>query len=203
MLSASAIGWYGDRGDEVLDESSAGGDSFLPEVCRAWEAAAQPARDAGVRVVHPRIGIALWPGGGALSRLALATRWGAGGPLGNGRQWWSWVTVHDLLDMMMRALDDPAMVGPFNAVTPAPARQRDVAKTIGHALRRPAITPAPAFALRALLGRGLADETLLASHRVVPRVLETLGYTYRDPDLGAALAGMFGHAPEGTGERAA
>jgi uncharacterized protein (TIGR01777 family) len=203
MLSASAIGWYGDRGDEVLDESSPGGNSFLPEVCRAWESAAQPARDAGVRVAHPRIGIALWPTGGALSRLALATRWGAGGPLGNGRQWWSWLSVHDLLDMMMRALDDAAVVGPFNAVTPSPARQRDVAKAIGHALGRPAFTPAPAFALRALLGRGLANDTLLASHRVVPRVLDRLGYTYRDPELGTALARMLGHAVDEPGEREA
>lgn len=199
MVSASAMGWYGDRGEEPLDESSGPGRGFLAEVAREWEAAADPARAAGVRVAHPRIGIVLWPQGGALAPLVRATRLGAGGPLGDGRQWWSWITLHDLLDMLVRAVDDPALAGPFNAVAPEPVRQRDLARALGRTLRRPAFLPAPAFALRLMLGRELADDVLLSSQRLTPRRLTERGYVHRDPELGAALARLFGRDPDGDG----
>ena len=192
LVSTSAIGWYGDRGEEVLDETSAPGHGFLAELGQRWESAAVPASEAGIRVVHPRIGVVLWPRGGALSKLITPTRFGVGGPLGNGRQWWSWVTLHDLLDMLLHAIDTPELSGPFNAVAPEPARQRDVAATLGRVMGRPAFIPAPAFALRALLGRGMADGVLLAGQRLTPGVLGQTGFEHRDPHLGPALALMLG-----------
>ena len=195
LVSASAIGWYGDRGDEPLDEGSAPGEGFLADLAARWEAAARPAAEAGVRVVHPRFGMVLWPRGGSLGRLVAPTRWGVGGPLGSGRQWWSWVTLHDLLDMVLRAIIEPKLRGPFNAVAPEPTRQGQFAQVLGRVLRRPSLVSAPAFALRALLGRGLADGVVLASHRVQPRVLEASGFPYRDPRLDHALAALLGWAP--------
>ncbi len=192
LVSASAVGWYGDRLDEQLDETSRSGAGFLAELGQAWEQAAQPAVDAGVRVAHPRIGVVLWPPGGALTRLVMATRFGAGGPLGSGQQWWSWVTLHDLIDMLMRAVDDASLVGPFNAVAPEPVRQIDFARSLGRVLHRPAIAPAPAFALHALLGKDMAEQILLASQRLQPRVLRTAGYIHRDPQLEPALAALLG-----------
>ena len=192
LVSTSAIGWYGDRGDEQLTEASAPGRGFLAELAQRWEAAAEPARTAGVRVVHPRIGLVLWPQAGALAKLAPPFRFGAGGPLGNGRAWWSWITLHDLLDALLFAIENAALTGAFNAVAPKPARQRDVARALGHALARPALVPAPAFALRALLGREQADEMLLASQRVEPVALVAAGFAFRDPELEPALAQLFG-----------
>ena len=192
LVSASAIGWYGDRGDELLDESSAPGTGFLAELARAWEGAADPARAAGVRVAHPRIGLVLWPLAGALEKLVPPFRMGVGGPLGNGRQWWSWITLHDLLDLLLRAVEDDGLHGPFNAVAPEPIRQRDFAAAVGAALSRPSWLPAPAFALRALLGAEQADGMLLAGQRVRPAVLEQRDHAYRDPDLRGALQRLFG-----------
>jgi uncharacterized protein (TIGR01777 family) len=192
LVSASAIGWYGDRGETALDETSAPGEGFLAELGQAWERAATPAADAGVRVVHPRIGIVLWPRGGALERLLLPARFGAGGPLGSGRQWWSWITLHDLLDVIVRGLEEDSLRGPVNAVAPAPARQVDIARALGRVLSRPAFVPAPAFALRALLGAELADAVLLASQRLTPGVLLEHGHVFRDPQLEPALAALLG-----------
>lgn len=192
LVSASAVGIYGDRGEESLEESSALGSGFLADLGRAWERAAEPAAAAGVRVVHPRIGIVLWPQGGALEQLLRPFRFGVGGPLGSGRQWWSWVTLHDLLSMLVFAATTPALSGPFNAVAPEPVRMREFAHAIGAALGRPSFVPAPAFALRALLGREMADAILLAGQRLRPSVLERHGYRHRDPALEPALRALLG-----------
>lgn len=197
LVSASAVGWYGDRGEAALDEGSSAGEGFLAELGQAWEQAAAPAVEAGVRVVHPRIGIVLWPLGGALAPLLRATRIGAGGPLGDGRQWWSWITLHDLLDVLVRAVDDASLVGPVNAVSPEPVRQHDFARALGAVLHRPALVPAPAFALRALLGRDMADQMLLAGQRLTPSVLLARGHGYRDPHLEPALAALLGRVHGG------
>lgn len=192
LVSTSAIGLYGDRGDEKLTESSPPGEGFLAGLAREWEGAAEPARQAGLRVVHPRIGIVLWPQSGALEKLALPFLFGAGGPLGDGRAWWSWITLHDLLDSLLWAVEDERAQGAFNAVAPRPVRQRDLARALGRVLQRPALAPAPAFALRTILGREQADEMLLSSQHVLPWVLEAAGFAWRDPELEPALAALYG-----------
>ena len=192
LVSASAVGWYGDRGDDKLTEQSPSGQGFLAGLAREWEDAAAPARAAGVRVVHPRIGIVLSPQAGALPRLALPFWFGAGGPLGDGRAWWSWISLHDLLDVLLFAIEDVRLQGPVNAVAPEPLRQRELARVLGRTLGRPALLPAPAFALRALLGREQADDMLLASTRVYPLLLQAAGFRYRDPEPDPALATMYG-----------
>lgn len=192
LVSTSAIGLYGDRGDEKLTEQSPAGRGFLADLARAWEAAADPARAAGIRVVHPRIGIVLTPQSGALAKLALPFFLGAGGPLGDGRAWWSWISLHDLLDVLLWAVEDGRAQGPINAVAPRPVRQRDLARALGRVLQRPSFAPAPAFALRLLLGREQADEMLLGSQHVLPWMLEAAGFTWRDPELEPALAALYG-----------
>lgn len=192
LVSTSAIGYYGDRGDEKLTEASPAGQGFLAGLAVEWERAADPAREAGIRVVHPRIGIVLWPQSGALEKLALPFRFGAGGPLGDGRAWWSWISLHDLLDALLWAVEDGRATGAFNAVAPRPVRQRTLASTLGRVLARPSFAPAPAFALRLLLGREQADEMLLGSQHVLPWMLEAAGFEWRDPELEPALAAMFG-----------
>ncbi|MBI5171142.1 MAG: TIGR01777 family protein [Candidatus Eisenbacteria bacterium] len=192
LLSTSAIGAYGDRGDEKLDEAGGYGRGFLADLARQWEGAAAPAAAAGVRVAHPRIGVVLWPAGGALPKLVTPALLGAGGPLGSGRQWWSWVSLHDVLDALVFALDRP-LAGPYNVVAPESARQRDFAAALGRALSRPAFLPAPAFALRLLLGE-MADEALLAGQRLVPRALREAGFVHRDTDLEATLRLLLGRA---------
>lgn len=193
LVSASAIGAYGDRGDAHVDESSGFGSGFLADLARQWEGAAAPAAAAGVRVAHPRIGVVLWPRGGALAKLVTPTLLGAGGPLGSGRQWWSWVSLHDALDAMAFALHRP-LAGPYNVVAPEPSRQRDFAAALGRALSRPAIAPAPAFAMRLLLGE-MADEALLAGQRLTPRVLNEAGFAHRDTDLESTLRRLLGRTP--------
>ncbi len=192
LVSASAIGFYGDRADQKLTEQSAAGQGFLAELAQRWEGAAEPARAAGVRVVHPRIGIVLSSQAGALAKLAQPFFFGAGGPLGNGRAYWSWISLHDLLEILLLAIEDGRLQGPVNAVAPEPLRQRDLARALGRVLHRPALLPAPAFALRALLGREQADEMLLASQRVYPWLLQAAGFRYRDPEPEPALAAMYG-----------
>jgi uncharacterized protein (TIGR01777 family) len=200
LVSASAIGYYGDRGDEALTEASPPGRGFLADVARAWESATAPAERAGMRVVHLRIGLVLDCGGGALERLLTPFRLGVGGPLGNGRQWWSWIALEDLTAAMLHALDRADLSGPINAVAPAPVTNREFARALGRALRRPALLPAPAFALRLLLGRERADELLLASQRVTPRVLLDGGFGFRRPVLEEALDhALHARAPAGPG----
>jgi len=192
LVSASAVGYHGDGGEAWLDDTSAPGQGFLAELARSWEDAAAPAAAAGLRVVHPRIGIVLWPQGGALAPLLPLFALGAGGPLGSGRQWWSWVTLHDLLAMLRFALVTPTLTGAFAAVAPQPVRMRELTAALGRVLGRPSWLPAPAFALRLALGGEFADSLLLAGQRLRPALLERLGFAYRDPQLAPALRAMLG-----------
>jgi hypothetical protein len=194
LVSTSAIGFYGDRGDEWLAEDSAPGRGFLAGLACDWEAATAPAERAGIRVVHPRFGIVLAPSDGALVPLARLMRLGVGGPLGSGRAWWSWVGLQDLLEVLWFAIENESVAGALNAVAPEPARQADVARALGLALGRPSWLPAPAFALRLVLGRARADELLLASQRVRPTVLTRLGFTWHEPELGPLLTRLFARA---------
>jgi uncharacterized protein (TIGR01777 family) len=189
LVSASGVGLYGDRGEALLTEESPAGEGFLAELASAWEAATSPAERAGVRVVHLRSGIVLARRGGALAAMARIARFGLGGPLGSGRQWWTWISLRDLVAVILRALTDPAMGRPINTVAPEPIRQRDFAHALGRALSRPAWVPAPAVALRVVLGE-VADEALLASARAVPRRLTEAGFGFRDADLDATLADL-------------
>lgn len=195
LVSMSATGWYGDRGDEALSESSGPGTGFLAGVARAWEAAAAPAAAAGIRVAHPRLGLVLEATGGALGAMLPIARLGLAGPLGSGRQWWSWVTRADVLRALRFALEHDALAGPFNVVAPDPRRNADFTHALGRALHRPAVLPAPAFALRLAMGRDFADELLLASARVAPAALLAAGFAFRDADLEGALTRTF--APRG------
>lgn len=186
LVSASAIGIYGSRGDEWLDEGSATGDDFLADVGRAWEAAADPARQAGIRVVHPRIGIVLNPGGGALAKMVPPFVAGVGGRLGDGAQWMSWISREDLVGALHFALQAGALEGPVNVVAPEPVTNATFAATLGRVLHRPAVAPVPAFVLRTLFGE-MADGTILASQRVRPSALERAGFRFLHPTLTGAL----------------
>lgn len=189
LVSASAIGYYGSRGDEILTEDSAPGQGFLPEVCVARERAAAGAEPHGLRVVRLRIGIVLGPEGGALARMLPPFRLGAGGRLGAGTQWMSWIHVEDLVDLIRLALNSDNLRGPVNAVAPNPVRNTEFTETLARILRRPALVPAPALALRLLFGE-MAEEVLLASQRVLPRAAEAVGFAFRYPELGAALRNL-------------
>ncbi len=186
LLAASAIGFYGNRGEEILTETSASGSGFMADLCRQWEAAAQPAVEAGIRVVHMRLGIVLGPGG-ALSRMLPVFRLGLGGPLGSGRQWMSWISLPDAVAAMLFALQTPALDGPVNLTAPEPVTNAVFTRALARALHRPAVLPAPAFALRLALGE-MADEALLASTRVLPARLASEGFVFRHPVLDRALA---------------
>lgn len=186
LVSASAIGIYGDRGDEELDEASATSRGFLAEVGRAWEAATADAAAAGIRVVLPRLGIVLAPDGGALARMLPPFRLGLGGPLGPGTQWMSWITLEDIVRVILAALERPALSGPVNAVAPAPVTNAEFTRLLAAAVHRPAIFPVPALALEVLFGE-MAREALLASQRVIPRKLAAAGFVFGDPVLGPAL----------------
>jgi len=186
LLSASGVGYYGDTGENAVDETGPPGTGFLPEVCAEWEAATTPAAEAGIRVCRMRSGIVLSRSGGALRRQLLPYRLGLGGPLGSGRQWMSWIEVTDEIAAMVFLLTAANVTGPVNLTAPAPVRQRDFAKSLGRALSRPAVLPAPRLGLRLLLG-GITDD-LLGSQRVIPRRLLDAGFTFRSPDLPAALA---------------
>ena len=192
LISASAAGIYGDRGNEILTESSAPGDpgrDFLVSVCLEWEAAAHAARAAGIRVVHPRFGVVLSPDGGALQKLLLPFRLGLGGRIGSGEHWMSWVALQDVTDAIAYMLSAEALEGPVNVSAPEPVTSRDFTRILGRVLRRPAVLPVPALALRAVLGE-MADRTLLSSARVQPvRLLES-GYRFTYPDLEGALRSM-------------
>jgi uncharacterized protein (TIGR01777 family) len=190
LVCASAIGFYGERGDEVLAEDAARGSGFLADVVAEWEAAADPARDAGVRVVHLRQGLVLAPGGGALARLLLPFRLGLGGPVGSGRQWWSWVAIDDVVRAYVHALEHP-LAGPVNVTAPEPVRNIDFVKALGRALHRPAFAPFPAIAVRALLGE-MGEELLLTSQRVLPTRLEDDGFAFTHRSLDSALVSVLG-----------
>lgn len=189
FLSASAVGYYGDRGDEVLSEMSPIGQGFLPEVCLAWETHAEGAARGGVRTVLLRFGVVLSREGGALARMLPFFRLGLGGRVGTGRQWMSWVGAEDAVGAVLHALRDARCRGPLNVVAPDVVTNAEFARALGRALHRPALLPAPAWALRLAFGR-MADEALLASTRAVPERLNTLGYSFRAPQLAAALQGL-------------
>lgn len=186
IISVSAIGIYGDRGDEVLTESSETGDDFLADVGRVWESSADAARAAGIRVVHPRLGIVLSAKGGALQRMLLPTKLFLGGQLGSGRQWWSWVHIDDVVAAMLHLIDAPQLAGPVNVVAPAPVRNAEFMDKLRTVLKRPAIMPTPEFMLRLALGE-MADPLLLYSQRISSEKLLESGYRFRFPDLLQAL----------------
>ena len=185
VVSASAIGFYGDRGDEELAEDSQPGTGFLAEVCERWEATAAPIASPDTRLVLARTGIVCTPDGGALGRMLALTRLGLGGRLGNGRQWWSWITLEDEVRALLHLLDTP-VVGPVNLVAPGTCRNAEFVRALARALRRPAVLAAPALALRAALGE-MANGLLLASARVRPAGLEDSGFEFRSPDLASAI----------------
>lgn len=191
LICASATGWYGDRGEECLDEISNPGQGFLAETCREWEASAAAARDAGIRVVHLRIGLVLSPKGGALAKMLPAFRLGLGGRLGDGRAWWSWITLDDLLEVIQNALVDVSLQGPVNAVAPNPVTNAEFTRTLGRVLRRPAIFPVPRFVLKTIFGE-MGREALLPSFRVKPSKLMAAGFQFRFPELEAALRHLLG-----------
>lgn len=190
LVAASAVGFYGDRGDEVVDEDSPVGRGFLAELCGAWEAEARKVEEAGVRLVIVRIGVVLSREGGALEAMKLPFKLGLGGPMGSGRQWMPWVHLDDVVEPIRRALRDPGMRGVYNAAAPNAARQADFARAVGKAMGRPAFLPAPAFALKLALGE-FAEEALLGGQHVRPRRLEEAGYSFRYPELGPALQACF------------
>lgn len=191
LVCASAIGFYGDRGDQWLAETSAPGEGFLPDVCRAWEAAAEPARAAGIRVVHLRFGVILSGAGGALARMLLPFKLGLGGKVGSGRQYMSWLALDDAVGIAHHALVTESLASPVNAVAPHPVTNYEFTKALGRVLRRPTVFPLPAFVARLALGQ-LADELLLASARVAPRRLEETGYPFRFAELEPALRHVLG-----------
>jgi uncharacterized protein (TIGR01777 family) len=186
LISASAIGFYGDRADEVLTESAVSGGNFLAAVARTWESATDPAMRAGVRVVTPRIGVVLAKQGGALPKMALPFKLGIGGRVGSGRQWMSWITLDDLIRLLLYALGNDSLRGPVNAVAPQAVTNAEFSRTLAHVLHRPAIFPAPAFAMRLAMGE-MADELLLASQRVAPKAAMDSGFRFQYPQLETAL----------------
>ncbi|MBI5486664.1 MAG: TIGR01777 family protein [Deltaproteobacteria bacterium] len=190
LLSASAVGWYGDRGDEELDESSAPGSGFLADVCARWEAATEPARDTGIRVVLLRSGVVLSGDGGALPRMARPFRLFAGGRVGSGRQWVSWIAREDAVGAILHLLSAGEVSGPVNLVAPQPTTNAELSRAIGRALHRPCWLPVPRFALRLAFGE-MAD-VVLGSTRVLPRRLTASGYAFRCPNLAATLATELG-----------
>jgi len=186
LISASATGFYGDRGDESLDENAAHGSGFLAEVTQRWEELARGA-EPFARVVILRFGVVLAKDGGALAKLLLPFRLGAGGPMGSGQQWMPWIDRDDILRIIEWSIDRDAARGTYNATAPAPARNRDFARALGRVLHRPAFLPTPAFALRLALGSGMANEMLLGGQRVFPKHAQDEGFEFAYPDLEVAL----------------
>lgn len=194
LISVSAIGYYGNRGTEALTEQSAPGQGFLADVCQAWEAAADPARAGGIRVVHPRFGIILDARGGALGQMRLPFSLGLGGPLGPGTQYYSWVGIADVLRAVHFALTTDTIDGPVNVTSPNPVTNAEFTRTLGRVLRRPAVIPVPGWALKTLFGE-LAEAELLSSKRVLPAVLQEAGFTFRHAALEDALRATLDGAP--------
>ncbi len=189
FIQASASGYYGQRGDEVLDESSSNGSGFLADLCQQWEAAAAPAETAQTRLVFARFSVVLASEGGALGRLRKVTRLGIGGPLGKGRQWWSWISLQDTVRALCHILEGE-ISGPVNIACDQPQRQRAFAKTLGRVLRRPSFTPVPAIAIRAVLGQ-MGESLLLDSTRLRPSALIANGFNFEDGELEGALRRIF------------
>jgi uncharacterized protein (TIGR01777 family) len=189
FVSASAVGYYGLHGDEILDESAPNGGGFLADVTREWEAAAREG-EAFARLVILRFGVVLAPGG-ALAKMALPFRFGVGGRVGSGRQWMSWIDRYDVVRMILWALDNEAVQGVYNATAPEPVTNRDFTRALGRAMHRPSIMPAPAFALRLLFGQ-MADEVLLGGQRVMPARAAREGFVFEAPNLARALAHALG-----------
>jgi uncharacterized protein (TIGR01777 family) len=186
LVSASATGYYGSRGDEIVDEASSSGAGFLADVCCQWEAATEPARAAGIRVVNLRLGVVLSPHGGALAQMLTPFKLGLGGPIANGQQYLSWIALNDLLSAISFTLRNEGMNGPVNAVAPQSVTNREFTRTLGRVLSRPTALPMPAFAARLAFGE-MADEMLLASIRVAPRKLLDAGFAFQFPELEPAL----------------
>ena len=189
FVSASAIGFYGDRADEILTEESSPGSNFLAGVCREWESAAAPAAQHGIRVVPLRFGMVLSAKGGALAKMLTPFRMGVGGVVGNGKQYMSWIAIDDLVSVIIHALKTNSLEGPVNAVAPNPVTNAEFTKALGRALRRPTIFPMPAFAARLAFGE-MADELLLASARVVPTKLQASGFEFRHPNIESAFTSL-------------
>jgi len=192
MVSASAVGFYGDRGEEELTEDSTPGRGFLADLCQAWEDATEPAAQAGVRVVRLRSGVVLSAHGGALRRQLPLFRIGLGGRLGNGRQWLSWISLPDEVGAVLHTLDKADLHGPVNATAPSPTTNRDFTRALGRVLHRPSVLAVPGFALRVALGADLASEMVLAGQRVFPTRLTATGYVFDHPDLDTALTAVLG-----------
>lgn len=194
FVCASAIGFYGgDRGDELLQEDSPPGTKFLSQLCQDWENAVAPAREAGIRVVNLRIGVVLSPQGGALKKMLLPFQLGGGGIVGSGKQWWSWVSIEDLPQIILHCLTTESLSGPVNAVAPGTVDNREFTKTLGRVLKRPTIVPMPAFAVRLGFGE-MGEELLLGSTRVEPTQLTASGYEFAFPNLEGALRSVLGRA---------
>jgi uncharacterized protein len=192
LVTASGINFYGDRGDELLTETSPGGQGFLAGVCRQWEGSADPARAAGIRTVHVRTGLVLTPHGGLLPRLLPLFRVGLGGRFGSGRQWWSWVTLDDVIGIYRHAVTSDAASGPLNATAPNPVTNAEFTATLAKVVGRPALLPVPSFGPRLLFGQ-LADELLFASARVHPAAAESSGYSFQHSTLEPALRHLLTH----------
>jgi uncharacterized protein (TIGR01777 family) len=186
FISASAVGYYGDRADDVLSEENPSGGGFAAEICRQWEGATRPAAEAGIRTAQVRIGVVMSADGGALPKMLLPFRLGLGGRLGSGRQWWSWIAVQDVAGAILHVLKHEELQGPVNTVAPNPVTNAEFTKTLASALSRPAIFPMPAFAVALVFGQ-MGKELFLYSQRVKPGKLIASGYRFQYPDLGTAL----------------
>ncbi|MEM1355750.1 MAG: TIGR01777 family oxidoreductase [Planctomycetota bacterium] len=192
LVCASAIGFYGERGDEELTEQSAAGDGFMPEVCKAWEGACQPARDAGVRVVNLRIGVVLTPAGGALKQMLPLFKLALGGRLGAGGQYWSWISHEDLVGSILHCIRNDQLAGPVNATAPDPVTNADFTDALGDVLHRPTLLPVPRFGPALIYGQEMVDALLFGSIRVLPTELNRTSFTFRHPTLRHALAELLG-----------
>jgi hypothetical protein len=194
LVSSSAVGYYGDRGDEVLTEESASGDDFLADVCREWEAAAAPAAAAGIRLVTIRTGIVLGRDGGVLKQLLLPFRLGLGGRVASGKQWMSWIALADQVGAILYALRTESLAGPVNLTAPNPVTNAELTSTLAKVLHRPAKLPTPLLPLRAVYGRELVDHLLVGGQRVLPKVLEASGYVFQQTTLEPALRSILDRA---------
>lgn len=187
LICASAVGYYGNRGSEILIEESDSGRGFLAEVCREWEAAAKPAIEKGIRVVYLRFGLVLSSKGGALEKMLIPFRMGLGGKVGSGNQYWSWIAIDDVIGAVYNAIQNSNMKGPMNVVAPNPVTNREFTETLGRVLERPTLVPVPVFVARLVFGEEMADELFLSSARVEPKRLLAAGYKFQYSNLEGAL----------------